>query len=165
VRGSKAPTRLRGRSPHRGVRGVAPRGKSASGDGKAGASPPNTGHPRAMEVGFEPTHPRIFPDFVLEYAGREKSPSWGFHATHASGHGLFRVKQARPEAVDHLVRAIFDAVGQDHEAGDVPGVGSRLPSLPMPSGASMSSQTRTSPRGKSHQSPTRIRACKPARRS
>jgi hypothetical protein len=28
-------------------------------------------------VGFEPTHPRIFPDFVLEYAGRGEIPKLG----------------------------------------------------------------------------------------
>jgi hypothetical protein len=30
-----------------------------------------------VEVGFEPTDPRIFPDFVLEYAGRGGIPELG----------------------------------------------------------------------------------------
>ena len=46
-------------------------------------------------MGFEPTHPRIFPDSVLEYAGWGEIPESGISCGHGNGRGPPRVKQLR----------------------------------------------------------------------
>jgi hypothetical protein len=47
----------------------------------------------AVEVGFEPTEPRIFPDPVLEYVGRGEIPELGISCGHGNGRGTLRVKR------------------------------------------------------------------------
>jgi hypothetical protein len=46
-----------------------------------------------VEVGFEPTRPRIFPDFVLEYAGWKEIPELGISCGLGNGRGPSRVKR------------------------------------------------------------------------
>jgi hypothetical protein len=44
------------------------------------------------EEGFEPTDPRVFPDFVLDYAGWREIPKLGISCGHGSGRDPSRVK-------------------------------------------------------------------------
>jgi hypothetical protein len=53
----------------------------------------------AVEVGFEPTETRIFPDFALEYARWGEIPKLGVSCIHHSGHPTGRVKRVPPSVV------------------------------------------------------------------
>jgi hypothetical protein len=72
--------------PHRGVRGVAAFAGEARTGGLGvvpqkiqsyGKGCPEGNRPWVGEEGFEPSHPRIFPDSVLEYAGWGGIPELG----------------------------------------------------------------------------------------
>jgi hypothetical protein len=65
------------------------------GQPRASAGPYACAGQVAVEVGFEPTHPRIFPDPVLEYAGRGGIPELGISCGHGNGRGPTRVKRLR----------------------------------------------------------------------
>src|SRR6185437_26603 len=53
---------------------------------------------RVGEEGFEPSHPRVFPDFVLEYAGWGGIPELGISCGHGNGRAPTAVKLRRPWA-------------------------------------------------------------------
>jgi len=80
---------------HRGVPGGRPPGRYPRVATGRWHQPSNKGGPRAVEVGFEPTHPRIFPDFVLEYAGWGEIPKLGISCGHANGRDPSCVKRLR----------------------------------------------------------------------
>jgi hypothetical protein len=50
------------------------------------------------EEGFEPSHPRIFPDLVLEYADWGEIPCSGSSCEDCSGHAPARVNRVQPTA-------------------------------------------------------------------
>ena len=66
-----------GKADSRGVPGGVPPGDIRRERREGGRSPPNMLNLAAVEVGFEPSHPRIVPDFVLEYAGWGEIPKLG----------------------------------------------------------------------------------------
>jgi hypothetical protein len=78
--------------PTAGVRGWSPREKQARRPGAASTAhePPSS---CVGEEGFEPSHPRVFPDFVLEYAGWGGIPKLGISCGHGNGRGPAPVKR------------------------------------------------------------------------